>query len=53
MSCRGTCSMSGHVLFRYMNLSRICLTGRHVQHVDRFYRMECYASGHILLEDIW
>ena len=44
--------MTGHVLFEHMKLSRICLTGRHDQEDDRFYRMAWYASGHVLLEDM-
>ena len=31
--------MSGYVLFEHMELSRICVTGRHVQKEDRFYMM--------------
>ena len=44
--------MSGHVIFKTHNLSKICLTGRQVQHDDMFYRMACYAGGHVL-EDMW
>ena len=36
------------MLFKHMNY----LTGRHVQHEYRFYRMSFYAGRHVLLEDV-
>ena len=44
--------MRGYVLLKDMILSRIYLTGGHVQHENRFYRMACLAGGHVLQEDM-
>ena len=54
--------MSGHALLKHMIQSRICLSGRHVQHEDRFigwhvmqeymyYWKTCGSSVHVFYEN--
>ena len=47
MSCRSTQVMNGYVIFKDMIQSMIHQTGGLVQHEDRFYRMACFAEGHV------
>ena len=47
----------GHVLLRYMNCSKICLTERHVHMrtvllVDMYYWKICGSGGHVKHDNI-